>query len=678
MEHTSDNEKMSIVNKASAANSAMSINSNYSSPSHSLRCNSINMAEVQQTDISSKKAHQTRTDSNVRLLISGSGPVGHLYGCTSCEALFVKEKLLINHRKLHRFEEDSEFRIGSIIDLAKFTRYHFSADVLSSTSQEAGMRFFCEHCKELFPTKGLFDRHKRCCPGFTTGQQNLVHQSDRYDTTRSKDGAGPKIASAFSLHEKRTGSVNSVVGERQRVARNRKALLDSALNGSGFLAQNTVALTRISASRLPETSYYNGRKQMMPNGIMGINMHNSFEVRDAGERRIGLDAGERRKQCPDTPEKAGVNERDVTKPDDGMCIADPSKSNLVASSNAKNDEMHHNMDNSNGDVTFIEERENRVYVIDDIDHTDMGEYANDQISGQFRKLCVICKRDVTTEQSRHLSIGKNHSLNLCMDCTDIDVDEHLQRKEARYVDDTEVSRDGEDSLGTSNSYSVQGSALKNDLCGGASSFVQTSLSGGQSGKEARSSGEGSRNMWAHENSSHSNESGTAAALQADVSSHSDGAPGKRLWMNREHGEYSLPYQLEGHREMLNEATDKCENGWSKASFSSASVNGSRRSAELYDNSGDFKTLQRRPFQCHICYHTFTREWNLKNHIRTHTGERPYPCPICFRRFNMKHHLKRHLWTHRAAELSGNSMSNSGKSPNSNANNFLQEHPDSRI
>ena len=679
MEPANDNEKMSIVQKDAVGNSAMSINSNSSNPSLGPRCKSVNMTEVRQTDMSNKEAHKTRVDSNVRLVISGSGPVGHLYGCNSCEALFVTEKLLMNHMKLHRVEEDSDFRIGSIIDLAKFTRYHFSADVLSSTGQEDGMRFFCEHCKELFPTKGLFDRHKRGCPRFTTGHQNLAHQKDRHDSTRIKESAGPKIASAFSLHEKGSGSVNSVVGGRHRMVGNRRALLDSTLNASGFLAQNTVPSTRVTTSRLPDTVFYKGRKQMMPNGAMGINMRSTFEPRDAGERRIGLEAGERRRQCLDTIEKAGVNEHDGARQDDDICIVSPNKSNAMPSSNSKNDEMHHNIGNSNGDVTFLEERENRVYVIDEIDHTDMGEYASDQISGQFEKVCVICKRDITTEQSRHVNIGKDQSLSLCMDCTDIDVDEHLQRVEAGYVDDTEVSRDGEDSFTGSNSCSVQGSAMKNDLCEGASSFVQAGLSGGQSGRDVRSSGETSRNIWAHENSNHNNDGSTATTQQADISSHSDSAPGKRLWMSREHGEYSLPYQLEGHnREILKNEVDKCENGWSKASFSSGSLNGSRRSTEFYDNAGDFKTMQRRPFQCHICYHTFTREWNLKNHIRTHTGERPYPCPICFRRFNMKHHLKRHLWTHRDAETSGHSMSSSGKSPNSNVNSFLQEHPESRI
>ncbi|WAR18154.1 ZN398-like protein [Mya arenaria] len=51
----------------------------------------------------------------------------------------------------------------------------------------------------------------------------------------------------------------------------------------------------------------------------------------------------------------------------------------------------------------------------------------------------------------------------------------------------------------------------------------------------------------------------------------------------------------------------------------------------------------RPFPCLLCEKTFRRKIDLKNHMRTHTGERPYDCPYCEKCFTLKHHQKSHLY-----------------------------------
>ena len=51
------------------------------------------------------------------------------------------------------------------------------------------------------------------------------------------------------------------------------------------------------------------------------------------------------------------------------------------------------------------------------------------------------------------------------------------------------------------------------------------------------------------------------------------------------------------------------------------------------------------FQCHLCPKKFTRAYNLRSHLRTHTDERPFVCNICFKAFARQHDRKRHESLH---------------------------------
>ncbi|KAL1968887.1 hypothetical protein VTN77DRAFT_1248 [Rasamsonia byssochlamydoides] len=64
-------------------------------------------------------------------------------------------------------------------------------------------------------------------------------------------------------------------------------------------------------------------------------------------------------------------------------------------------------------------------------------------------------------------------------------------------------------------------------------------------------------------------------------------------------------------------------------------------------SSDSKRMQKHPatFQCHLCPKRFTRAYNLRSHLRTHTDERPFVCTVCGKAFARQHDRKRHEGLH---------------------------------
>ncbi|OCK74227.1 hypothetical protein K432DRAFT_261791, partial [Lepidopterella palustris CBS 459.81] len=55
------------------------------------------------------------------------------------------------------------------------------------------------------------------------------------------------------------------------------------------------------------------------------------------------------------------------------------------------------------------------------------------------------------------------------------------------------------------------------------------------------------------------------------------------------------------------------------------------------------------FQCGLCQKRFTRAYNLRSHLRTHTDERPFVCSVCGKAFARQHDCMRHQGLHSGEE-----------------------------
>ena len=48
------------------------------------------------------------------------------------------------------------------------------------------------------------------------------------------------------------------------------------------------------------------------------------------------------------------------------------------------------------------------------------------------------------------------------------------------------------------------------------------------------------------------------------------------------------------------------------------------------------------------FQVFNKNFDLQQHIRSHTGEKPFQCIVCGRAFAQKSNVKKHMQTHKVS------------------------------
>ncbi len=85
----------------------------------------------------------------------------------------------------------------------------------------------------------------------------------------------------------------------------------------------------------------------------------------------------------------------------------------------------------------------------------------------------------------------------------------------------------------------------------------------------------------------------------------------------------------------------------------------------------------RMFSCMVCSKKFTRSYDLKTHLRSHTGDRPFSCEICSKSYTTSSHLKKRLRVHSGERPFSCEVCSKSFTQSSNLKDHLRVHTEHR-